>query len=650
MKTMTYFIAAFAVMLTAPVTSWSFEFECGYRISGFSGNGCPYGEADSPGGCPCSNGDGDLAPRWYTGRLDMKVESQGGNGTSASTFTSLGASAAAMWSEVSGSSLLFNGSQTISATSSAPSWGAGDSQQIMYWVSNNNEWINETGSGAGGTLGVTIPVTQTFSCSDRRIVDGDILINGFVDYGWSEAGLFSTILHEMGHAIGLGHPCLTAQSYCSNSCVAVMAATAGDYPSLRQDDINAVSELYPGTPGGVGSACSSGSQCNSGICIEDDGISYCTQQCGTCPEGYVCETVSGGQQVCIREGLPGEGESCTDVCDGGLYCVEGSCYQACQPGSSNECSAGRTCVEVDPDNNVGLCFEIAGPYDECFAQGQCPADYICIGNGSTGICAKNCEVCDFDCPSNTNCVELQGGGGACMQAGAREVGERCSLASDCAGGLACVGGLSGYTCKEVCDTNNPSCPSGQSCQALNGSDCLGICTEASSGGGGTDSGGGTDTGGGGTDSGGGTDTGGSGSGGGSSGGTCSCDTTWSCDIDSQTGGQCACDLECGNNPVCSCDSTWSCDADSLGNICGCDPECISDGCVPTDGISKLTCDCDTTYSCDSNTCGRECGCDPECDSGCDTIGKQSDSLAPLLALLAVLGMLSLTGHRRRREA
>ena len=157
----------------------------------------------------------------------------------------------------------------------------------MYWISNNSQWIDAVGSGAGGTLGVTIPVTQTFSCSDRRIVDADILINGFVDFGWSENDLFSTILHEMGHAIGLGHPCLTAQAFCSNSCTAVMAATAGDYPSLRQDDINAVSELYPGVAGGVGSACSSGAQCNSGICIEDDGISYCTQLCGTCPEGYV---------------------------------------------------------------------------------------------------------------------------------------------------------------------------------------------------------------------------------------------------------------------------------------------------------------------------------------------------------------------------
>ena len=79
----------------------------------------------------------------------MKVEAQGGNGISASLFTSLGAEAAAMWSEVSGSSLLFSASQTISATSSASSWGAGDSQQIMYWVSNNSEWINATGSGAG---------------------------------------------------------------------------------------------------------------------------------------------------------------------------------------------------------------------------------------------------------------------------------------------------------------------------------------------------------------------------------------------------------------------------------------------------------------------------------------------------------------------
>ena len=113
MRTMTYLSIVCGLLLMLPATSWSYEFECGYRISGFSGNGCPYGEVDSPGGCPCSNGNGDLAPKWVTGRLDMKVEAQGGNGVSSSLFTSLGAEAAAMWSEVSGSSLLFSASQTV---------------------------------------------------------------------------------------------------------------------------------------------------------------------------------------------------------------------------------------------------------------------------------------------------------------------------------------------------------------------------------------------------------------------------------------------------------------------------------------------------------------------------------------------------------
>ena len=80
MRTMSYLSIVCGLLLMLPATSWSYEFECGYRITGFSGNGCPYGEVDSPGGCPCSNGNGDLAPKWVTGRLDMKVEAQGGNG------------------------------------------------------------------------------------------------------------------------------------------------------------------------------------------------------------------------------------------------------------------------------------------------------------------------------------------------------------------------------------------------------------------------------------------------------------------------------------------------------------------------------------------------------------------------------------------
>ena len=101
-------------------------------------------------------------------------------------------------------------------------------------------------------------------------------MNGFVDYGWSELDSFRRF-YMMGHAIGLGHPCLTAQSFGGNSCVAVMAATAGDYPSLRQDDINAVAN-YIQAHLVVSVIVLFRQSGNSGICIEDDGISYCAQQ------------------------------------------------------------------------------------------------------------------------------------------------------------------------------------------------------------------------------------------------------------------------------------------------------------------------------------------------------------------------------------
>ena len=49
MRTMSYLSIVCGLLLMLPATSWSYEFECGYRITGFSGNGCPYGEVDSPG-------------------------------------------------------------------------------------------------------------------------------------------------------------------------------------------------------------------------------------------------------------------------------------------------------------------------------------------------------------------------------------------------------------------------------------------------------------------------------------------------------------------------------------------------------------------------------------------------------------------------
>ena len=78
-------------------------------------------------------------------------------------------------------------------------------------------------------------------------------LNAAVDWGFGdtlgpgEFDLASTLLHELGHAAGIGHPCTSAPGCTESEKGAVM------YPSLRareqrrtltQDDINALVAAY----------------------------------------------------------------------------------------------------------------------------------------------------------------------------------------------------------------------------------------------------------------------------------------------------------------------------------------------------------------------------------------------------------------------
>jgi len=73
-------------------------------------------------------------------------------------------------------------------------------------------------------------------------------------------------------------------------------------------------EAAGGTPSGskqkppsdIGSACSAGSDCAAGVCIDASDGKYCSRPCGTgdrCPNGYHCEKVSQAQ-ACVRAAAP----------------------------------------------------------------------------------------------------------------------------------------------------------------------------------------------------------------------------------------------------------------------------------------------------------------------------------------------------------
>lgn len=99
------------------------------------------------------------------------------------------------------------------------------------------------------TLAVTLISYETQDLGPPAIVESDIVVNSARQFdifsgalGSSKAGIFAAdfrrvALHELGHAIGLGH---------EETKQAVMAPTLGDIDSLQEDDIAGINYLYTG--------------------------------------------------------------------------------------------------------------------------------------------------------------------------------------------------------------------------------------------------------------------------------------------------------------------------------------------------------------------------------------------------------------------
>ncbi len=99
------------------------------------------------------------------------------------------------------------------------------------------------------TLAVALISYETQDLGPPAIVESDIVVNSARQFdifsgalGSSKAGIFAAdfrrvALHELGHAIGLGH---------EETQQAVMAPTLGDIDSLQEDDIAGVEALYSG--------------------------------------------------------------------------------------------------------------------------------------------------------------------------------------------------------------------------------------------------------------------------------------------------------------------------------------------------------------------------------------------------------------------
>lgn len=408
-------------------------------------------------------------------------------------------------------------------------WDSRDQQNVMIW----NPQIPD--SNFPTALALTIPLYN----NQGVYFDADIIYNG--GYSWSpnpsanQFDMFGTVTHEVGHLIGLDH---------TNVQNATMFPTAspGLCPcrTLKQDDINGVCSLYPGSGGSkpkrqLGQPCDQTNVCDTDLtCLvyQSNATSgVCHKLCpnGVCLSGEKCYSLSNGQGACAcrtdadcsngktcnnffcsgTTTQPNQkkklGESCDEnnLCDTGLTCVQlqanattGVCFNTCPNGT---CAGGEKCYELTNGEKACVCQSNAecanggtcnnfrcqagqtqgGKEGEaCDAQGNCQTGLQCVSDPQS-----NQTLCIRPCATNADCVggfECNTQFGVCMpppQQGTQDRGQPCDTQRLCKQGLECIVIQQGAQ-SGVCLPNcQGTCTGGERCVPTNGNTSICVCLQ-----------------------------------------------------------------------------------------------------------------------------------------------------------------------------
>lgn len=196
-----------------------------------------------------------------------------------------------------------------------------------------------------GALGQTVQHVDT----SGNYRDSDIHINT-TDFRFSRDGsagtqdLRSTLVHEIGHALGLGHA-LEARATMN------VSGSGLRWRSLEKDDVEGVCALYPGSKPSLGTcdpACPANFVCVGGACQRRGDA---RDLCSPCPLGDLgasCEA-SGDDARCVD--LPNNaGRVCGRACASDANCGDGF---RCRPTTE---AGDRQCISLtDCKNGANTC-------------------------------------------------------------------------------------------------------------------------------------------------------------------------------------------------------------------------------------------------------------------------------------------------------
>lgn len=184
--------------------------------------------------------------RWNASSLPVTVYVNPAGAPAGIPLEVLVEDAVSQWSSVEGSAFAFRfgGVSDGTAGACAQDRAQRDGRNTVIFVN----WL------PAGTLGMTCAVWT--GGASGPLTEFDIVLNANVSWSWGSTtapgtfDLASTVLHELGHGAGIGHPCQGAGASCTDA-----ERRAVMYPSLRSgeqrnrlqdDDRAALIEAYPG--------------------------------------------------------------------------------------------------------------------------------------------------------------------------------------------------------------------------------------------------------------------------------------------------------------------------------------------------------------------------------------------------------------------
>lgn len=175
-------------------------------------------------------------------------------------------------------------------------------QEVASTAESDIDFSNSALDGAGNVLGVT-----GFSYSGGQLKSADIQFDSGDNLSGSEFTLVA--IHEIGHAIGLGH---------FNDDPAVMNSTANfDLTGLAQSDIDGVLALYGASPADMADAGTGATPPDTGT-PDDTGTTPDTPTTPTADAGNGGAGGCGGTRTAAGDGATGTAAD-AGIGDGGAF-------------------------------------------------------------------------------------------------------------------------------------------------------------------------------------------------------------------------------------------------------------------------------------------------------------------------------------------